>query len=109
MFLFKDFCIFSLGQIFFMCFSKYFLLYKKFLVAMWGSVACYQRPIYEYFKISALWAWTFQYSGDAGSNAGQENDDLDQVDAAEADAMGMMDTGDLDAEMAAADMAGNDF
>ena len=76
---------------------------------MWGIVACYQRPIYESFKTSALWAWTFQYSGDAGSNAGQENDDLDQVDAAEADAMGMMDTGDLDAEMAAADMAGNDF
>lgn len=53
--------------------------------------------------------WTLQYSGDCNSNAGQENDELDQVDAAEADAMGMMDTGDLDAEMAAADMAGNDF
>ena len=49
------------------------------------------------------------YSGDDNSNAGQENDDLDQVDAAEADAMGMMDTGDLDAEMAAADMGGNDY
>ena len=50
-----------------------------------------------------------KYSGDDNSNAGQENDDLDQVDAAEADAMGMMDTGDLDAEMAAADMGGNDY
>ena len=50
-----------------------------------------------------------KYSGDENSNAGQENDDLDQVDAAEADAMGMMDTGDLDAEMAAADMGGNDY
>ena len=77
---------------------------------MWGSVACYQWPINKFFKISAFWPpWNFQYSGDGGSNAGQENDDLDQVDAAEADAMGMMDTGDLDAEMAAADMAGNDF
>ena len=50
-----------------------------------------------------------KYSVDDNSNAGQENDDLDQVDAAEADAMGMMDTGDLDAEMAAADMGGNDY
>ena len=63
----------------------------------------------QVFQNECFWTWTFQYSGDGGSNAGQENDDLDQVDAAEADAMGMMDTGDLDAEMAAADMAGNDF